>query len=265
MGQITDAKDYVGLNEFSKGMGLWKALIAEFIGTLFLVFVGCGSCIGAWSDTYEASVVQIALAFGITVATMAQCLGHISGCHINPAITCGLLVTRYVSVIRAILYIIAQCIGALAGAAILKAVIPHENHGALGTTAPASGVSAGQAFGIELLITFVLVLTVFAVCDEQRTDVKGSAPLAIGLSITACHLAAVKMTGSSMNPARSFGPAVLIGIWSSHWVYWAGPIAGGILAAILYTWILRDKVETFEISNEYQEPKAPDEETPCLH
>jgi len=177
------------------------------------------------------------------VATMAQAIGHISGCHINPAVTVGQLVAGKIKPIKATLYIIFQCLGAIAGAAILKSLIPEvlltdtETYGNyLGMTTPNDAIPVGvaQAFGIELVITFVLVLTVFGACDDLRNDVKGSAPLAIGLSITACHLVAIRFTGSSMNPARTFGPAVIMNIWKEHWVYWIGPCTGGALAGLLY-------------------------------
>lgn len=241
-------KEMAGITELAKDKGVWKALLAEFLGTAVLVLVGCGSCL-QWGSpaeldgfgkikkestlTDKPSIVQISLAFGITVATMAQAIGHISGCHINPAVTVGQLVALKIKPIKAVLYIIAQCIGGVAGAAVLKALTPGDG-GSLGMTVPHPDVSMAQAFGVEFMITLVLVLTVFGACDENRDDVKGSVPLAIGLSITACHLAAIKFTGSSMNPARTFGPAVISGIWTEHWVYWMGPCAGGAVAGLLY-------------------------------
>lgn len=239
MGKIKDMREYIGTGELMNDRRVWKAFLAEFLGTMFLVFVGCGSCIGGWSEGYAPSVVQIALAFGVTVATIAQAVGHVSGCHINPAVTCAMLVARHISVLRALIYIVCQCLGALVGAAILKGVTPEKIQGSLGMTTRNEQIDAAQALGIELLITFVLVLTVFGACDERRNDVKGSAPLAIGLSITTCHLFAVPITGSSMNPARTFGPAVITGLWQDHWVYWAGPILGGLAAALIYSYIFR--------------------------
>ncbi|CAL8131575.1 unnamed protein product [Orchesella dallaii] len=222
-----------GITEVLRDRYIWKALLAELLGTLILVFVGCGSCIAS-SGGGSAAYVQIALSFGITVATIAQAIGHISGCHINPAVSVGMCVAGKMKPIKATLYIIVQCIGAILGSLILYVVTPEADQGSLGATYPRDGLSVGQAFGIELVITMVLVLTVFGVCDENRTDVKGSAPLAIGLSITACHLFAVPITGSSMNPARTVGPAIVKGIWIEHWLYWMGPCAGGAIAALIY-------------------------------
>uniref|UniRef100_T1IS40 Aquaporin n=1 Tax=Strigamia maritima TaxID=126957 RepID=T1IS40_STRMM len=225
---------FLGCNELKKA-NIWKSLIAEFIGTFFLVLVGCGSCIG-WSIT--ADLVQIALAFGVTVATMVQCICHVSGGHINPAVSIGMLVTGRISLLRYFFYILCQCGGAIVGAALLRAFTPDSLHKTLGSTLFNRNISELEAFGVEFFITFVLVFTVFAVCDPNRTDVKGSAPLAIGLSVATCHLFALPYTGSSMNPARSLGPAVIMNIWNGHWVYWVGPNLGGIAAAVLYHLVL---------------------------
>merc|ERR1719158_2358501 len=193
-----------------------------------------------------ANIVRYSLTFGFTVATMAQCIGHVSGCHINPAVTVGLFVGRKIGLIASILYIIFQCIGALIGAALLLAVSPANREALHGSSIPgvtqfSPGLNAGQAFLIEFVITFVLVLTVYAAAADDGNEVKGSSPLAIGLAIAIGHLFAGPYTGPSMNPARSFGPALVAGLWDDHWVYWLGPIAGGIVAAITYQGLFRAK------------------------
>jgi len=243
-----DDMDYLpklGLEDF-KGAGLKKTLrscAAEAIGTLFLVLIGCGACLN-----HEKDFVRIALAFGVTVATMAQSIGHVSGCHINPAVTAGLLVGQKIGLVKALLYVVSQCLGAILGAGLLKVFYPSDisstSSGYLGLTA-LSKISPGQGFGVEFFITFVLVLVVFgsAADDIAAKNTKGSAPLAIGLSITTCHLYAVPLTGASMNPARTFGPAVIAMNFTNHWVYWLGPILGGICASIVYNMILKAQEE----------------------
>jgi len=236
----------LGLEDF-KGAGLKKTLrscAAEAIGTLFLVLIGCGACLNHAED-----FVRIALAFGVTVATMAQSIGHVSGCHINPAVTAGLLVGQKIGLVKALLYVVSQCLGAILGAGLLKVFYPSSisssDSGYLGLTGLAPNISPGQGFGVEFFITFVLVLVVFgsAADDIAAKNTKGSAPLAIGLSITTCHLYAVPLTGASMNPARTFGPAVIAMNFTNHWVYWLGPILGGICASIVYNMILKAQEE----------------------
>lgn len=180
----------------------WLGLVAEALGTFILVLIGCGTCLGgtvaadgtqtstSW-ETAEPTKVQISLAFGLAVATAVWNLAHVSGGHVNPAVTIAMLCARRISVVRAALYVFAQCAGAVAGAAALAGLTPMALHGGLGTTTVSSALTKQQGFGVEVVITFVLVLTVFACCDSKRTDLNGSAPLTIGLSVTLCHLFAV--------------------------------------------------------------------------
>ena len=173
---------------------LWRSCLGELLGTCLLVIVGCGSCISGWDDAYKPTIVQIALAFGLIVATMVWCLAHISGGHINPAVTIAMLLTRKISVVKALLYMIAQCLGAILGAGILLGVTPALNRGALGVTMLHPNINQYQGFGVEFCVTFVLVFCVFATCDGQRSDIHGSRALSIGLSVTVCHLFAVSKT-----------------------------------------------------------------------
>lgn len=219
----------------------WVALLAEFIGTQLLVTVGCGAC----ASHPTRSIVQISLAFGLSVGTVVWAIAHISGGHINPAVTLGFLVTRKISIVRAIFYIISQCLGAMTGAGLLYVTMPRE--GSSNVTNPTLGTSAPPGDGsvevykvliIEYMITFLLVLTVFATVDSRRTGLSGSGPLAIGLSVTMGHLWAVPFTGAGTNPARVFGPAVVSHTWTHHWAYWLGPLLGGVTAALLYELVL---------------------------
>ncbi|XP_018569426.1 aquaporin AQPAn.G isoform X2 [Anoplophora glabripennis] len=227
-------REKLGISELKdKKGGIWKALLAEFLGNFLLNFFGCASAVSLPSE--QQDIVLVALTFGLTIFIIVQSLGHVSGAHINPAVTAGMLATGNIAIIKGILYIIVQCLGALAGSAVLKALTPASKHeGGLGITTVTEGFGPAQAFGIEFFLGFVLVLTVFGVCDQNRPEAKPAGPLAIGLAVALGHLATIKYTGSSMNPARSFGSAVIANEWADHWVYWVGPILGGIGAALLY-------------------------------
>ncbi|CAH0691342.1 unnamed protein product [Chilo suppressalis] len=226
----------LGLSELSGGAaGISKALLAEFIGNLLLNLFGCGACINiSQGNTAAPDIVLIAFAFGLTIFAAISAIGHVSGGHINPAVTIGLAAAGRVKVVRAVLYIIAQCAGAAAGSGLLKAFTPDRVAGSLCATSLGTDVTALQGFGIEFFLGFVLVFVVCGVCDPNKPDSKATAPLAIGLTVTLGHLLAVDYTGSAMNPARSFGSALVVNMWTSHWVYWVGPIAGGVAAALLY-------------------------------
>ena len=169
---------------------LWKGIAAEFIGVLLLVLVGCGSCVSV-VDGQKSSVVQIALCFGLSVATIVWNIAHVSGGHINPAVTLAMLATRKISLAKAIFFVLFQLAGGVVGAALLMGMTPEDYRDKLGATLLAEPVDAGKGVGVEIFITFVLVFTVFASVDSRRRDLNGSAPLSIGLSVAMCHLFAV--------------------------------------------------------------------------
>jgi MIP family channel proteins len=203
--------------------------VAEFIGTFGIVFFGCGSVVIGGESL---GLVGVALAFGLIVGTMVASLGHISGAHINPAVTFMALITGRMKLPMAAAYVVAQLLGGVAGAGALEAVADPANwekvHGA--TTTLSVGVSAGLM--TEFILTFFLVLVIFGAAIDPRGSKLG--PAAIGAVVTLDILLGGPVTGASMNPARTFGPALLSGTWEHHWVYWVGPLLGSAAAAIVY-------------------------------
>ncbi|XP_034558493.1 aquaporin-1-like [Notolabrus celidotus] len=225
-----------------KMWSFWRAVMAELLGMTMFVFIGLSAAIGGKNNTYPDQELKVALAFGLAVATLAQCLGHISGAHLNPAISLGMLANCQMSVLRAVFYMLAQMLGAVAGSAIVYGIGPKTTD-SLGVN-KLNGITPGQGFVVEFLLTLQLVLCVLAVTDKRR-DVNGFAPLAIGLSVGLGHLAGISYTGCGINPARSFGPAVIQESFEDHWVYWAGPMTAGAVATLLYDVLLAPRDEPF--------------------
>lgn len=217
--------------------------MAELVGMTLFIYLSISSAIGNSNNTKPDQEVKVSLAFGLAIATLAQSLGHISGAHLNPAVTLGMLASCQISAFKAVMYIVAQMLGSALASGIVFGT-RQDGNAALGVNA-LNGVTPGQGVGIELLATFQLVLCVIAVTDKRRSDVTGSAPLAIGLSVCLGHLAAISYTGCGINPARSFGPALIMNDYTNHWVYWVGPMCGGVAAALIYDFLLYPKFDDF--------------------
>jgi len=214
----------------------WRHFVAEFIGTFALVFVGSGAIISARISGSPAALVEIALAHGLILAVMVSALMRISG-HFNPAVTLAFLATRRIEPMMAALYVIAQIIGAVIAAYALKATFPAEVFAATrgGGQSIALDTTGGQAFLIEAIATFLLVFVIYGtVVDLHAPKIGG---LAIGFVVAADILAIGSRTGASMNPARSFGPAVASGVFEAQLLYWAAPITGALVAALLYEFL----------------------------
>lgn len=211
----------------------WAGVLAEYVGTMMFLLIAMGSII---LQGNTAEDIHIALGVGLALAASIWVTGAASGGHLNPAVSFAMLLMRKISLLKFVTYALMQCFGAITGVAILRGVTPAARFGTFGTTVvnEMGGVTIGQGFGTEIMITFMLVLTVFACCDGDRTDLKGSAPLAIGLSVTIGHLFALHLTGASMNPARSLGSSAISGVWTHHWVYWVAPMIGAVVAGVLY-------------------------------
>ncbi|HEX9083648.1 MAG TPA: aquaporin [Gemmatimonadaceae bacterium] len=214
----------------------WRHFAAEFIGMFAFVFIGSGAIMSARMSQSPAALVEIALAHGLTMAVMVSATMRISG-HINPAITLGLLVTRRIEPMMAALYIVAQILGAIAAGYALKATFPEAVFVATrgGGQSIALDITGGQAFLLEAIATFFLVFVIFGTVVDLRGPKIGG--LAIGFVIAADILAIGPLTGASMNPGRSFGPAVASGVYEAQLLYWFAPITGAVVAALLYEFL----------------------------
>ncbi len=211
-----------------------KNLVAEFVGTFALIFIGAGAlAIG------QANLVGVALAHGLVIVVFAYAYGHISGTHINPAVTLGLLIAGEIEFVAAIGYWIVQFLGGILGAVVLNAVLPDA--GDLGVTILGEGVGVGQGLVVEMVLTFFLVNTIFNTAVNGKAG--NFAGLAIGLTLVLGILMGGPLTRASLNPARTLGPAVVSGNYADIWLYFVGPLVGAILAALLYVGVLKDKGE----------------------
>ena len=227
-----------------------KKLSSEFIVTFWLVLGGCGSAVlaSAFPDV-GIGLLGVSLAFGLTVLTMAFAIGHISGCHLNPAVSIGLWSGGRFSASELGPYIFAQVAGGIAGAAVLYLIATgkagFDVAGGLasngyGEHSP-GGYSMVAALVTEIVMTFMFLIIILGATDSRAP--KGFAPIAIGLGLTLIHLISIPVTNTSVNPARSTGVAVFVGDWavSQLWLFWIAPIAGAILAGIVYRWLGREE------------------------
>lgn len=223
-----------------------RKLGAEFIGTFWLVLGGCGSAVlaAAFPDV-GIGLLGVSLAFGLTVLTMAYAIGHISGCHLNPAVSIGLWSGGRFAASELLPYIAAQVLGAVAAAGVLVVIASGQAGFEVSSGLAANGYAAHSPGGYtmlsglvtEIVMTFMFLFVILGATDARAP--KGFAPIAIGLCLTLIHLISIPVTNTSVNPARSTGPAIFVGGWavSQLWLFWVGPIIGAVLAGLVYRWV----------------------------
>ena len=215
----------------------FRKYLAEFIGTGVLVFVACGVA-GQVCDVGGAGHLMTALAFGLVIVAMAYSIGNVSGCHINPAVSLAMLISKKMSVKEFIGYVVAQYLGATAGAGLLYAIVKNPDElGANGLAGGAEG-SILISLAIEIALTFVFVLAILGVTSKEGNG--AVAGLVIGGALVLVHLLGIPFTGTSVNPARTFGPALFNGSLSIYWIFLVGPLAGGALAAVVYKCLAKE-------------------------
>jgi MIP family channel proteins len=213
---------------------LWRRTFVELVGTFALVLIVCGTIMSLGPQA-DAGTLEVALATGLTIAVMVSAVGHISGGHFNPAITFGFILTRRMSALLGVAYWVAQLLGAVLAALLLRWIFPAANRDAANLGAPSvQTIDIGAALVVEALITFFLVWVVFAMTTDKRNPYTAVTGLAIGFVIVFGMLFAYTLTGGSFNPARAFGPELISKSWSDAWIYYVGPLAGGAIAALLY-------------------------------
>jgi len=229
-------------------MDSMKKYVAEFIGTMVLVILGCGTAMLVGCDAVNGGgYILTALAFGLVIVGMAYCVGNISGCHINPAVSLGVLISSGMSVTDFVGYVISQCLGAFAGAGVLAAIFELGNvkdmTGGFGSNG-LGGVNDSAVAGllVEVVLTFIFVLTILGVTSKKANH--GSfAGVVIGFTLTLVHILGIGLTGTSVNPARSIGPAIVAAITGNSdpvscvWVFIVGPLVGAALAAVTYKFL----------------------------
>ena len=214
-------------------MKAMKKYLAEFIGTCVLVLFACGAAGQICTpENAAAGLVGTALAFGLVIVAMAYSIGNVSGCHINPAVSIAMLINKKISVKDFCGYIVAQFLGAIAGAGVLYAIVGNTEQ--LGCNALFNG-NAGISFLIEVILTFVFVIAILGVTSKESNG--AVAGLVIGGALVLVHLLGISFTGTSVNPARSFGPALIAGKLDGIWVFLLAPLVGGALAAIVYRFL----------------------------
>lgn len=222
-------------------MPLFKRALAEFFGTFWLVFGGCGSAVlAAAFPEHGIHFVGVAFAFGLTVLTMAYTIGHISGCHLNPAVSVGLVVGKRFPASELLAYIIAQVVGAIVASGVLYLIASGKPDFVLGGFASngygahsPGGYSLVACFLAEVVLTCFFLLVILGSTDERAP--KGFAPISIGLCLTLIHLISIPVTNTSVNPARSTGPALFAGGWAiaQLWLFWVAPILGAIIGGLI--------------------------------
>ncbi|MBL0797866.1 MULTISPECIES: aquaporin Z [Pseudomonas] len=226
-------------------MSLFKRSVTELLGTFWLVLGGCGSAVIAASSPLGIGVLGVALAFGLTVLTMAFAIGHISGCHLNPAVSVGLVVGGRFPAKELPAYVIAQVLGGILAAALLYHIASGKEGFDIAAGLASNGYgehspgkySMASGFVTELVMTAMFVVIILGATDKRAPA--GLAPIAIGLALTLIHLISIPVTNTSVNPARSTGPALMVGGWAiaQLWMFWVAPLLGAVVGGVLYRWL----------------------------
>ncbi|XP_004520924.1 aquaporin-like [Ceratitis capitata] len=230
---------FIGVEDF-KTVEILRNLFGEFLGTFLYVFVGVMSTVSL-SKSLITSVIPVAFAFGLSLSTVLHVVQRASGAHLNPAISISCLVVGEIKFLKCLCYILVQCCGASSGALSVVIIASRQSLDEEDGVSHPLFVGVWAALVVEICITFLMVIVFKAMNDPTRNDLNLSGPLVVGLSVASGHLVGYLLSSSSMNPARSFGPALVNLDFKYHWIYWIGPILGGVLGAIYYAFGMQDR------------------------
>eukprot|EP00112_Aurelia_sp_Birch-Aquarium-sp1_P015492 Seg3438.2 transcript_id=Seg3438.2/GoldUCD/mRNA.D3Y31 product=Aquaporin-4 protein_id=Seg3438.2/GoldUCD/D3Y31 len=231
-----------------RSLFFWRAILAEFLGTTIYIAVALGVSL-TWDGYKVDDHLRVALCFGLALAVVSYMFMPASGGHLNPAVTISCAIARRIPVLRAIAYLLVQCGGAITGAAIIYAMTQPNRRSSLGALSLRNGTTYWQGFGMEGVLGFMISFVYLSGTDPNREDASFGPGLAYGSANIAGHLLALPYTSCGMNPARALAPAVLMTHWPSyHWIYWAGPILGAIVAGLLYVLIFAVDENTYPVS-----------------
>jgi len=266
---------------------VWRGAAAEFFATMIFIFIGTGSVVACKAELGFAnigvpSIILISLAHGFCIMVLVYAVGEVSGGHINPAVTWACLFTGKISVVRAIVYILVQLFGSIVGSSLLRSMLSQSiiAGSGMGTHGLNSKLTVQQGFWAEVIFSFIFIFVVFATAISpfagKFTPLRGDAgsgksygpgkltPFAVGMTILILHTVGIKFTGASMNPARSFGPALVNNKWANQWIYWAGPLVGSTFAAIIAQVIFLSTPRDIFRLNKDTSAKIPDAPVPAL-
>jgi len=221
-------------------LNFWRAVLGEILISAIYIVIVCGAGLHILPE-HKPSLLHICLTVGLTVSLLASGFWEISGGHFNPAVSLAFALKGTISVVRCIVYMIAQCVGSTAGSALLYVFTPEEFRGSLGVLQLHPKVSAVTGCAIEAILTYVLIWTILSSGDPIRGFTGYQASYAIGLSVTVGMLMGIPYTGASLNPMRSFGPAVVMNKMDHHWIYWVGPCGGAVIAVLAYDYVFKLK------------------------
>lgn len=269
-----------------KWQGVWRGAVAEFFAVAIFVFIGTGSVVACkealgYADIKIPSITLISLAHGFTIMVLVYSIGEISGGHINPAVTWACLFTGKISVLRAVIYVLSQLFGSVVGSSLLRSMLSPAavKQSGMGTHAVNSSITVAQGFWAETIFTFIFIFVVFSTAISpfagKFAPLRGGengkqygpgklTPFAVGMTILMLHTVGIKFTGASMNPARTFGPALVNQKWANHWVYWAGPLLGSTIAAVISQLIFLSTPRDIFRLNQDTAAKIPDAPVPAM-